>query len=250
MANRGGKRAKPKTKTKAPGRKASTGEGSATTAKSRPRVRRSPEQARATILAAARKVFAELGPTPLVSKMWPPRPGVSHGLITHYFGTFDGLVEATMAEHIRVVRQRLLDQLASGDTTLSAGRFIDAFFEVIEDPLYGRLAAWAILSGRFQSKDFFPRKEQGPARVVDAVHLWLASRGMEGVDREDIELALILVLTAGLGYGMGKSVLWASLGRRASKARDARFRALLAEFVDSRLRAHDADVGDASQEQG
>lgn len=199
------------------------------------RVRRSPEEARAVILAAARKVFAELGPDAAGLKQVAAEAGVSHGLITHYFGTFDGLVEATLAEHMHAVRQRLFDQISTADT-LSAENLIAAFFEVIEDPLYGRLAAWAILSGRFQSRDFFPRKEQGPARIVDAVQRWFSAHGDEGIDRQDIELVFILVATAGIGYGMGKSLLWASLGHRDSKARDARFRALMVEIIEDRLR--------------
>ncbi len=239
MAKRGAKRLKSENEasSKATTKKVSKGKGKAeapVAKKKTKRVRRTPEQARAVILEAARKVFAEIGPDAASLEAVAAEAGVSHGLITHYFGTFEGLVEATLAEHVHAVRQRLLDQLAHNET-FGAKRFIETLFGVIEDPLYGRLVAWAILSGRFQSKDFFPRKEQGLARIVDALQIWLGAQGAEDIDRDDIELALILVITAGLGYSMGKSVLWATLGHRASKARDARFRTMLADLVEQGL---------------
>ena len=207
-----------------------------TTAKPRKtgRVRRTPEESRALILDAARRVLAELGPDKAGLKDIAKEAGVSHGLVTHYFGTFEALVEETLAAQVAQARTEVLQRLLSSEevTVTSA---LEQFFTVVDDPLYGRLLGWAILGDRFQSADWFSRREKGPARVADAIEAWLGAKGRGPVDRDELENALLIAITTALGYAIGRDVLWASLGRTPSKARDARFRTLVAEMIESRL---------------
>ena len=60
------------------------------------RARRSPEEARALILEAAERVFATHLPDVVGLKDVAREAGVSHALVTHYFGTYSALVEATL----------------------------------------------------------------------------------------------------------------------------------------------------------
>ena len=62
----------------------------------RPRRRRAPEVARQELLAAAERVFGRAQPDEVGLKEVAREAGVSHALVTHYFGTYAGLIEAAL----------------------------------------------------------------------------------------------------------------------------------------------------------
>jgi len=202
------------------------------------RTRRTPEEARAHILAAARAVLSELGPDKAGLKDIAREAGVSHGLVTHYFGTFEALVEETLALQVMSARERLLSALTDGEQ-ITAARVVHEFFEVVDDPLYGRLAAWALLSGRFENDDFFSRRNKGPASFADAIEAWLAASGRPPIDRDELETMMVLAITTALGYAIGRETLWDSFGRTPTKARDRRFRDLVGDVIERRLTRDD-----------
>src|SRR5260221_14507830 len=57
------------------------------------RRRRTPEVARQELLDAAERVFTEFHPDQVGLKQVAREAGVSHALITHYFGTYGGVIE-------------------------------------------------------------------------------------------------------------------------------------------------------------
>ncbi|HSO35692.1 MAG TPA: helix-turn-helix domain-containing protein, partial [Labilithrix sp.] len=75
------------------------------------RVRRSPEEAQTVILDAAERVFALHLPDAVGLKEVAREAGISHALITHYFGTYGGLVEATLERRFTRVRDTLVREL-------------------------------------------------------------------------------------------------------------------------------------------
>jgi AcrR family transcriptional regulator len=68
------------------------------------RVRRTPEEARTLILDAADSVFREHLPDVVGLKDVARAAGVSHALVTHYFGTYAGLVAACSRRRARWAR--------------------------------------------------------------------------------------------------------------------------------------------------
>src|ERR1043165_9545887 len=66
----------------------------------RPRVRRTPEDARSHILDAADAVFRDQLPDAVGLREIAAAAEVSHGLVTHYFATYEGLVAAVIARRI------------------------------------------------------------------------------------------------------------------------------------------------------
>src|SRR4051812_23554771 len=90
-------------KTKRPGKRAKG--ASEEVAK---RVRRTPEEARERILEAAERVFATHLPDVVGLKDVAREAGVSHALVTHYFGTYAALVEATLERRFDKVRDELI----------------------------------------------------------------------------------------------------------------------------------------------
>ncbi|HHH11020.1 MAG TPA: TetR/AcrR family transcriptional regulator, partial [Sorangium sp.] len=91
------------------------------------RVRRSPEEARSHILAAARRVFAVQGPDAVGLKEVAREARVSHGLITHYFGRYEALVEAVLEEAAWRTQMRIVERLRDpGEHSIEA--VIEIFF--------------------------------------------------------------------------------------------------------------------------
>ncbi len=191
-----------------------------------PRARRSPEEARALILDAATDLLAARGPDAVGLKAVAVEAGVSHGLVSHYFGTYEALVEAVLARHQATMRAELLERLAARPDE-GPEAWIEHAFAAMAHPLYGRLSVWAVMSGRADAAGFFARREQGLRIVVDA----LAARLGERASRDRIERVVMVVLTSILGYTTGRGVMWAALGKEATAARDAAFRAELVALV-------------------
>lgn len=199
------------------------------------RLRRDPREARAHILAAAKRVFSEVGPDAAGLKHVAREAGVSHGLVTHYFGRYDDLVEAVLEDAAQEAQQRVLAKLATLDE-VGVEEVLEIFFEVIGQPQHGRVMAWALLSGRTESADFFARKLQGPRRVADAIEARLREvHPGAPVDRSEIDRLIMLVLAVGFGFSLGQGLLLEALGRDDAADERVAFRAWLADLVRSRM---------------
>lgn len=202
------------------------------------RVRRSPEEAHALILAAATRVLAEQGPSAAGLKEIARAAGVSHALVSHYFGTFDALVEAVFEAYISELRARLLARFAGlqGDVLADTDRIVDEVFAAIASQRHARIAVWLLLSGRFERDDFFPLRQRGLALIVDALLVAGArSEPPRLVSRDVLESAVVLVVASTFGYLLGGSVFWGALGHARDDARDAAFRRALAASVRAQL---------------
>ena len=81
----------------------------------RKRVRRNPEQARANLLEAAIRVLSKQGPDAVGLKEVAAEAGVSHALVTHYFKTYETLVDATVQEAMLRLRTRLIDAMVTAE---------------------------------------------------------------------------------------------------------------------------------------
>ena len=197
-----------------------------------PRPRRSPEEAKTTILEAARRLLSERGPDAVGLKDVARAAGVSHALVSHYFGTYGELVEAVMEAHVLSFRTKMLADIASSPAA-SPAAWVDRFFEQLSDPLHARLSMWAVLSGRFEREDFFSRRHQGLRLVADALELRMGELlpGAAPPSREDLERLLALVIASATGYSAMRSLIWPMFGRAATPERDRAFRELLLRAV-------------------
>src|SRR5438105_3253120 len=120
-----------------------------------PRVRRDPEAARELILAAAERVFADKSPDVVGLKDVARVAGVSHALVSHYFGTYDGLVDAVLERRAAATRALVFAELLKEDTEVRPNVLLDRLWEASSDKTTTRLSAWAMMSGRVDSADFF-----------------------------------------------------------------------------------------------
>ena len=183
-------------------------------------MRRTPEEARATILEAARELIAERGPDAVGLKDIGAAAGVSHALVVHYFGGYEPLVQAVLQTGIQRFRALMLERLAEPGPLDPSG-WIALVFDELRSSTAGRLVLWALLSRRLEGPDAYFRKEQGLRLVCDAVEQRLRQVfGAAAPDRETLEVTLVLGIAAAWGYALGGHALWGALGHEPTAARD------------------------------
>ena len=198
------------------------------------RLRRSPEEARAVILDAAERVFATRLPDAVGLKDVAREAGVSHALVTHYFGTYDGLVEATLERRFHRLRDTLLPRmmlLLAEDA--DPGELLAAHRREVQraasDPAMVRLAVWAAMSGRAEASDFFPHRMQGLKLLADALE------HRSKAERDDLEIALVTSFALAVVWKTAGRAIAGALGKRPSKELDRWFESRTADMLDAFL---------------
>src|SRR5262249_34965656 len=127
------------------------------------RRRRTPEVARQELLAAAERVFAKFHPDRVGLKEIAREAGTSHALITHYFGTYAGLIEAALEARVRALRERIVARLREVGVFGRPEELIDILFTALEDPVHLRLMKWMVASERPAAAHAFALRERGLA---------------------------------------------------------------------------------------
>lgn len=160
--------------------------------------------------------------------------GVSHALVTHYFGSIDKLVDAALEAHAEDNRRSLIELML--DRAEEGPRaWLAHVFEWVLRPEAPRLLAWSFLSGKIARSDFFSRRTRGMKTVADLVEARF--RDELDLSREDVEFVLLLVMSATFGYAIGRSGFWAGLGvDKPGKEEDALFERKLADLVEILVR--------------
>lgn len=199
-----------------------------------PRRRRAPEAARQELLDAAERVFGELTPDQVGLVDIAREAGVSHSLITHYFGTYDGLVEAALERRIRALRERIVARLGEAGALSRPIELLGILFAALEDPIHLRLVKW-LVGGARKSVHAFALEDHGLQLIARQV----AEAMQPHPTRETIhtiEMTLLTAVSAAYGYAMSKHALAAALGRVADRHLDAAMQQTLAAMVQSYLR--------------
>lgn len=200
-----------------------------------PRRRRAPEEARQEILDAAERVFVEFQPDQVGLKDVAREAGVSHALITHYFGTYANMVEAVLERRVRALRGTILERLKVTGALSRPAELVAVLFSALEDPVHLRLTRWLLASERPSAAHAFALREQGLVMVTHQVaHALDPEPSRQLVER--VELALVTAVAAAYGYAIGKYALVGALGRQASVELDRRIQETLADMLQVYLR--------------
>ena len=187
--------------------------------KSKKRVRRSPEQARRHILDAAVRVLSEHGPEASGLKEVAAAAGVSHALVTHYFGTYEALVEAAVGEAMAKLRERLLGQIMKLEKP-APDQIAQLYLDIALEPWYGRLLGWTLYGKREPSSEFFERLVP-QLKLMAAGTEYLFSDAPGGPpSREQAEALFVTLWALVVGYVAGNRFFWHALGRKPGPARD------------------------------
>lgn len=199
------------------------------------RRRRAPEEARTEILDAAERVFATLQPEQAGLKEIARAAGISHALITHYFGTYGGMVEAVLERRIRTLREGLLAKLREAGALRRPVALLRELFHALEDPVHLRLMKWLLASERPNAAHAFALRDHG---LQLAAHQIAAAMDPPGTAEQiqKIELALLAAVSTVYGYAIGRDAFAGALGRPASAELDASLLETLGAMVETHLR--------------
>jgi TetR/AcrR family transcriptional regulator, repressor for neighboring sulfatase len=195
------------------------------------RRRRTPEAARTELLDAAERVFAKAPPEQVGLKEVAKAAGTSHGLITHYFGTYDGLVAATLQRRTAALREQIFAALQNTPGILSRpDELVDMVFAAFDHPVHLRLMTYMLSGERAGMTHAFALQNQGigqvAARIVEATR-----PGASAKVRELVEIALMLAVAAAFGYAASRHSLAGAVGRPVSAKLDREARHTLAQMV-------------------
>jgi AcrR family transcriptional regulator len=183
------------------------------------RVRRSPEAARQLILEAAVRTISKHGPAACGLKDIAAEAGVSHALITHYFGTYEALVQAAVAEAMSQLRERLLSRLLKLHKPTPEA-MVQLYLDIALEPWYGRLVSWAFINDPDASSDYVKQLVPQMKLMVAATE-YVFSDNPRGVpSRDQAEALLVSVWAMVVGYVAGNAFFWHALGRKPGPARD------------------------------
>jgi len=111
------------------------------------RRRRTSQDARAEVLAAARRILLELGPEALTLKAVAADVGVTHANLLHHFGSAGGLRTELMTMMLRDlagVMREAVARLRAGECTMD--EVVSLTFDAFGEGGAGRLAAWMVLN--------------------------------------------------------------------------------------------------------
>lgn len=185
------------------------------------------------MLDAAERVFAGAQPDRVGLKEVAREAGVSHALITHYFGTYHGLVEAALERRIRKLRESMLVRLQDAGAVERPEELLAMLFDALADPVHLRLTRWMFASERPSASYTFAFRERGLQLMSQQIANALVVRPSKAlVDK--LEMAMLAAVSAAYGYAMGKYALASALGREATPELDRAVQKTIAEM----LRAH------------
>lgn len=197
------------------------------------RQRRAPEVTKQLLLDAAERLFADANPADVGLKEVAREAGVSHALITHYFGTYGGLVEATLERRLATLRERIRERLGEAGALSRPEELLGMLFTALEDPVHLRLMKWLAASER--STAMFALQQRGLQAIAHQVaHALRPDPPREMI--ETLELALVTAVAAATGYAISKAALAGAIGQEPNPALDAGVRKTLAAMVQAYLR--------------
>lgn len=210
-------------------------------AKAPTRRRRTAEEARHEILAAAQRRLAEGGPEAIRLQDIARDLGISHPTILHHFESREGLMQALGRSAMGALNADIMRAISDPDRATSPEAVLDRVFATLGESGHARLLAWSALG------DFAPQRTRGAVpqeqvlRVLaDAVHRRLGEEaraaGSRTPPREEADFTVRLVAAAMLGDALVGDVLSRAAGLPDGPAVQKRFRAWLARLLDERFR--------------
>jgi AcrR family transcriptional regulator len=200
------------------------------------RRRRAPEVARQEILDAAERLFARYQPEEVGLKDIGREAGVSHALVTHYFGTYVGLCEAVLQRRLVAVRQIAAARLQEAGVLSRPDELLAILFRTLEDPVHLRLMKWLMANEKEESAmNAFALQEQGIRAIAMQVAGAISPQPPAHLV-DTLALALVTATAAAIGYAVTKHSLAGAIGREPSPELDAGVRGTLAAMLQAYLR--------------
>jgi len=164
-------------------------------------------------------VFLESHPAQVGLKEVAKEAGVSHALITHYFGTYGGLVEATLERRLVGLRTRIAERLRDAGVLSRPEELIGLLFDALQDPVHLRLMKWVVASERTASMHAFALQQQGLVLIANQVANALTPRPSPEMIYT-LELIMLTAVAAAVGYAVNRHALAGAIGASPDAALD------------------------------
>jgi AcrR family transcriptional regulator len=205
------------------------------------RRRRTAEEARHEILAAAQRRLAEGGPEAIRLQDIARDLGISHPTILHHFESRERLMEALARSAIGALNSDVLRAISEPDLGTTPEEVLERVFETLGESGHARLLAWAALSERRARRASGEHPQQQTLRMLgDALHQRFAEEaraaGGRAPKREETDFMVRLVAAAMLGDALMGGMLNRLAGLPDEPAVQRRFRVWLARLLDARAR--------------
>lgn len=198
------------------------------------RKRRSADEARAAILAAAVKRLQATGPAGVKLAEIARDVGVSHPAVLHHFGSREGLLVAVVREALDQLHQELFTVFAQAEEReLPAVEILGKMAEVLEVGGHARVIAWLSLSG--SAPDLEEQHLRQVAEVLHQRRLKALPPGSKDPGFEDSLFSAMLATQAVIAEALFGDGLRRSAGLADDETVRSRYRLWLAELFRSRV---------------
>ncbi|MEU7899919.1 helix-turn-helix domain-containing protein [Nonomuraea sp. NPDC049152] len=197
------------------------------------RRRRSPEESRGELLAAAARLIRERGPDNVSLRQIAEAAGVAHGLVTHYFGTYAALVREVLTAENDRVEERVRERIRAERGVPTAAGIMGVLFDTLADERYLRLFVWAEMHSDYRGA---ARPEL--VELMDAIEAGIrgALVGRPVPGRSRIEAVALIGLSAAYGFAIGGRSWLAGMGHDPDNpAHEAEFRVQLATMLGAHM---------------
>ncbi len=195
------------------------------------RTRRSPEDARAEILAAAERLLISRGPEAVRVQTVAREVGITDAAVHYHFGSRETLLEALLRHAGRRMKREINDAMARWDRDdPDIGELFGLMSKTYDTRGYARLSAWLMLTGWSAPGSGIFR------RLAEEIHAQRVEHAGADIPPLDDTLFMIELLTlvawaeALSGHSWRKSV-----GLPADRETRDRFKDWFAELVTERL---------------
>ncbi|WP_235854973.1 TetR/AcrR family transcriptional regulator [Nonomuraea aridisoli] len=198
-----------------------------------PRRRRSPEESRAELLAAAAELIRERGPDNVSLRQIAEAAGVAHGLVSHYFGTYAALVREVLRVENDRIEERVRDRIRAENGVPLAAGIMDVVFETLADERYLRLFVWAEMH-----TDYRGAARPELVELIDTIEAGIraALPGRPVPGRSRIEAVVLVGLSAAYGFAIGGRSWLAGMGHDPDDpVHEAEFRVQLARMLGAHM---------------
>ena len=173
------------------------------------RRRRPAAEARSHIIDIAGEVFTEKLPDAVGLRELAAAAGISHGLVTHYFQSYENLINEVIAARLSVLRESAFAHLATATFAPDESPLLDVLLDLLEDRPLVRLLLWAVLTGRTEVVTSATGQLE---RIVDMMHARLEALGVT-LPRARIEFSVAAAVALVVGWSAAGNVLERNLGR-------------------------------------
>jgi TetR/AcrR family transcriptional regulator, repressor for neighboring sulfatase len=182
----------------------------------RTHIRRSPEVAKALILQAAAQVFARSLPDQVGIREIAQEAGISHGLITHYFGTYDNLIDEVIEHRLAAMRALAFSRLGTATFAPTESPLLDVLVELLDDPALTRVLVWSMLAKRERVLGGAPGML---GKIIDTMHARIRSLGGK-VSRARLEMSVLMSIAMVAGWSVAGPLLEKAGGRSTPYTRE------------------------------